>query len=70
MTEEVVYNVDDGPKTADVHCNWCGMDFKYREVGGMMHDWINCSWCGKRVKIPRDRLRRINGSGREVLRRG
>lgn len=70
MTEEVVYNVDSGPKEAHIHCNWCSMDFTYQETGGHMHEFINCSWCGERVKIPRDRLRRVTNSGREVARRG
>jgi predicted nucleic acid binding AN1-type Zn finger protein len=60
-TEEVVYNVDEGPRSVDIFCNWCTETFSYRENGDEAHDFTTCPWCRHRLKIPRNRLRRING---------
>ena len=63
MSEEVVvYNVETGPRSVDIHCNWCLNTVTYTEKADEMHDSITCPWCRSKLKIPRERLRRLNGS--------
>lgn len=62
MSEEVVFNVELGPRSVDIFCNWCTQTFNYRERSDVAHDFTSCPWCKARLKIPRNRLRRINGA--------
>lgn len=64
MSEEVVYNVDQGPRQVEIFCNWCTETFTYRCSGDEVHENTTCPWCRHKLKIPRNRLRRINGSAR------
>lgn len=64
MTEEVVYNTEQGPRSVDIFCNWCTETFNYREAPGEVHENTTCPWCRHKLKIPRGRLRRINGAMR------
>jgi hypothetical protein len=61
--EEVVYNVEQGPRSVDIFCNWCTQTFNYRETEDV-HDFTTCPWCRARLKVPRDKMRRINGARR------
>jgi hypothetical protein len=61
MTEEVVYNTQVGPRSVDIFCNWCMETFTYSEKDEEAHSNTTCPWCRMKLKIPRDRLRRING---------
>lgn len=63
MEEEVVYNAERGPVSCDIFCNWCLQTFTYRERTGEHHDFTTCPWCRERLKVPRQKLRRINGHG-------
>lgn len=60
-TEEVVLNVDEGPRSCQMFCNWCTESFTYKEEGGEVHANTTCPWCKARLKVPRNRLRRLNG---------
>jgi hypothetical protein len=64
MSEEVVYNVDQGARICDIFCNWCLQTFEYREKGDHAIMNTSCPWCHARLTIPRNRLRRINGAKR------
>jgi predicted nucleic acid binding AN1-type Zn finger protein len=66
MSEEVVYNVVQGPRKVDIYCNWCTQTFSYSEKADEAHDFTTCPWCRSRLKIPRNRLRRINGARPQV----
>lgn len=59
--EEVVYNVDEGPRSCQIFCNWCTESFEYTEKGGQMHENTTCPWCRAKLRVPRNKLRRING---------
>lgn len=69
MSEETVYNADEGPKTIHLRCNWCAGEFDYTEAAGRYTNKINCSWCGEMIHVPRDRMRRLNGHNRGITRR-
>ena len=62
MTEEVVYNVELGPRSCDIFCGWCTESFRYTETD-QMHDHTTCPWCKAKIKIPRNRLRRLKLNG-------
>lgn len=64
MTEEVVYNADQGPRSCEIFCNWCTATFTYEEKGGEAHSATTCPWCRAKLSIPRNRLRRLNGAVR------
>jgi hypothetical protein len=59
--EEVVYNVDQGPRSCSIFCNWCCETFTYTEKGQVAHNNTTCPWCRAKLTIPRNKLRRING---------
>ncbi len=61
MSEEIVYNVDEGPRSCHIFCNWCTETFTYREQAGHPHENTTCPWCKSKLKIPRNKLRRLNG---------
>ena len=63
MTEEVVYNTDEGPKSCTIFCNWCLANNNYQEQAGEYHEFVSCAWCQHKLKVPRAKLMRtrING---------
>lgn len=61
MTEEVIYNTQQGTRSVEIFCNWCTEMFTYEESGEEYHDNTTCPWCRHKLKIPRNRLRRLNG---------
>lgn len=66
MDEEVVYNVDEGPRSCSIFCNWCLETFEYREDSDVAHNNTTCPWCRHKLVIPRNRLRRLNGHNPRV----
>ena len=64
MTEETVYNVEQGPRSVQIFCNWCTESFTYKEDAGVAHNNTTCPWCRAKLAIPRSKLRRINGVSR------
>lgn len=64
MSEEVVYNTEEGPKHCSIFCNWCLETNNYTENAGEYHDWVSCAWCKAKLKVPRAKLMRINGAPR------
>ena len=61
MSEEVVYNVDAGAQSCVIFCNWCTETFTYEEREGQRADNTCCPWCRHKLKIPRNKMRRLNG---------
>lgn len=66
MSEEVVYNANQGPRSTMMYCNWCTESFEYRETGDVAHNNTTCPWCRHKLVIPRHKLRRINGHNGRV----
>ena len=64
MTEEVVYNTDEGPKQCTIFCNWCLETNTYHEKADEYHEFVSCAWCRAKLKVPRAKLMRINGHQR------
>ena len=64
MTEDVTYNDETEPRMCTIFCNWCLESNDYREAPGEYHEFTTCAWCRQRLKVPRAKLRRINGAAR------
>jgi len=62
MSEETVYNTEQGPRSCSIHCNWCTETNDYTEREGEYHEFVTCAWCKSKLKVPRAKLMRINGS--------
>lgn len=64
MSDDVVYNVRTEAQTCEIFCNWCLESNTYTELPGEYHDFTTCAWCRARLKVPRAKLRRLNGASR------
>jgi hypothetical protein len=63
MTEEIVYEADEGPKQVAIFCNWCLETNDYTEAAGEYRDFVACAWCRKRLKVPRSKMMRVRLNG-------
>lgn len=62
MSDETIYNVEIDDKAMQIRCNWCLASFEFKEKANQFISKTNCPWCMETITIPRQKLRRINGS--------
>jgi len=61
---EVVYNAETETRTCQIYCSWCLETNSYTEAPDEYHEFTTCAWCRHKLKVPRAKLRRLNGAAR------